>query len=193
MLIVFFHTYKTPNELSNFIVTSDISICAPTGSNLQISKGELCSSSSIAWNSSLQHFCSWLGMEPSQPWLILTKCHVITNFMYSLALKSKFFLSVTGGLFDDVEHPSTESAFRYSIFRVNSDHTLLSDTRIAYDIQHLPSQNSFLASKKGKRDMVLLTDLFWCNLFTSLRKSYMFISELKLSQLQMLVMKEMRD
>ena len=56
----------------------------------------------------------------------------------------------SGGLFDDSEHSSTESAFRYAIYRVNEDKTLLSRTRLSYDIQHLPAVNSFLAAKKGQ-------------------------------------------
>ena len=56
---------------------------------------------------------------------------------------------LTGGLFDDTEDPTVESAFRYAIFRVNQDRTLLANTKIVYDIQHLPALNSFVAAKKG--------------------------------------------
>jgi len=56
-----------------------------------------------------------------------------------------------GGLFDDTEDVTVESAFRYALLRINQDRTLLPDTRIVYDIQHLPAQNSFIAAKKGER------------------------------------------
>jgi len=56
-----------------------------------------------------------------------------------------------GGLFDDTEDATVESAFRYALLRINQDRTLLPDTRIVYDIQHLPAQNSFIAAKKGAR------------------------------------------
>ena len=55
-----------------------------------------------------------------------------------------------GGLFDDTEDATVESAFRYALLRINQDRTLLPDTRIVYDIQHLPAQNSFIAAKKGQ-------------------------------------------
>ena len=68
--------------------------------------------------------------------------------------QSKIFI-FAGGLFDDSEEITIENAFRYAISRVNRDKTLLTNTNIVYDIQHLPSQNSFLASKKGKSIVVL--------------------------------------
>ena len=55
-----------------------------------------------------------------------------------------------GGLFDETEDVTVESAFRYALLRINQDRTLLPDTRIVYDIQHLPAQNSFIAAKKGE-------------------------------------------
>lgn len=58
-------------------------------------------------------------------------------------------LLFAGGLFDDSEDSTVESAFKYAIYRVNSDPTLLPGSKISYDIQHLPSGNSFLALKKG--------------------------------------------
>jgi len=57
---------------------------------------------------------------------------------------------LSGGLFDDTEDATVESAFRYALLRINQDRTLLPDTRIVYDIQHLPAQNSFIAAKKGQ-------------------------------------------
>ena len=56
----------------------------------------------------------------------------------------------TGGLFDDSESLCIEGAFRYAIYRVNNDDSLLGRTRLSYDIQHLPAANSFMAAKKGK-------------------------------------------
>jgi len=54
-------------------------------------------------------------------------------------------------LFDDTEDATVENAFRYALLRINQDRTLLPDTRIVYDIQHLPAQNSFIAAKKGEQ------------------------------------------
>ena len=60
--------------------------------------------------------------------------------------------AMEGGLFDETEDATVESAFRYALLRINQDRTLLPDTRIVYDIQHLPAQNSFMAAKKGTHE-----------------------------------------
>ena len=56
---------------------------------------------------------------------------------------------LTGGLFDDVESKSIEGAFRFAIYRINNDDEILPHTRLAWDIQHLPAANSFVAAKQG--------------------------------------------
>ncbi|CAH1800080.1 unnamed protein product [Owenia fusiformis] len=60
-----------------------------------------------------------------------------------------------GGLFGYGEDPSIESAFRYAIYKINHDRNLLPDTKIAYDIQHLPTFNSFKAAKKACKQVNL--------------------------------------
>ncbi|KAK7479655.1 hypothetical protein BaRGS_00029121 [Batillaria attramentaria] len=56
---------------------------------------------------------------------------------------------VTGGLFgEDDEHQSVENAFRYAVYRINHDRQLLADTTLTYDIQHVPIDDGFRASKK---------------------------------------------
>ncbi|XP_076467225.1 glutamate receptor ionotropic, kainate 2-like [Babylonia areolata] len=58
-------------------------------------------------------------------------------------------LLTLGGLFGEGdEHPSVENAFRYAVYRVNHDRKLLQDTRLAYDIQRLPVDDGFRASKR---------------------------------------------
>ena len=56
-----------------------------------------------------------------------------------------------GGLYDETEDATVESAFRYALLRINQDRNMLPDTRIVYDIQHLPAHNSFIAAKKGEQ------------------------------------------
>lgn len=61
-------------------------------------------------------------------------------------------MRVAGVLFGEgEEHESIENAFRYAVYRINHDKDLLKDVRLAYDFQHVPSNDSFLASRKGKR------------------------------------------
>jgi hypothetical protein len=57
---------------------------------------------------------------------------------------------VSGGLFgENDEHPNVENAFRYAVYRINHDRQILPDTRLLYDIQHVPTEDGFRASKKG--------------------------------------------
>ena len=60
-------------------------------------------------------------------------------------------VDVAGGLFGEGdEHRSVENAFRYAVYRINHDRQLLPNTRLGYDIQHVPINDGFRASKKGK-------------------------------------------
>ncbi|KAH7645139.1 glutamate receptor [Dermatophagoides farinae] len=43
----------------------------------------------------------------------------------------------------------SELAFKYAIFRINKDRTLLENTTLTYDIQYVPREDSFHASKKA--------------------------------------------
>ncbi|XP_047500230.1 glutamate receptor ionotropic, kainate 1-like [Penaeus chinensis] len=43
----------------------------------------------------------------------------------------------------------TELAFKYAVYRINKDSSLLSNTTLVYDIQYVPKDDSFHASKKA--------------------------------------------
>ena len=91
---------------------------------------------------------------------------IIVFILYLLLLLLFTTIDVSGGLFEDDEDPTTENAFRYGIQSVNSDKTVLSETRLSYDIQHLPARNSFIGSKKGNplfryTFIYLLTNIFY--------------------------------
>lgn len=55
-----------------------------------------------------------------------------------------------GSLFDESSDPVLESVFRYAIFRLNRDDSILPHTKLLYDIQHLPQDSSFVAGKRGE-------------------------------------------
>jgi len=58
---------------------------------------------------------------------------------------------LSGAIFtEDQKDSSTELAFKYAVFRINKDKTLLPKTTLVYDIQYVPKDDSFHASKKGK-------------------------------------------
>lgn len=42
-------------------------------------------------------------------------------------------------------------AFKYAVYRINKDKTILPKTTLVYDIQYVPRDDSFRTSKKGKK------------------------------------------
>lgn len=55
-----------------------------------------------------------------------------------------------GALFTDDEKDSqTELAFKYAVYRINRDRSLLPNVTLMYDIQYIAADDSFHASKKG--------------------------------------------
>ena len=54
-----------------------------------------------------------------------------------------------GGLFD-VQESKQEVAFRYAVERVNSNRKILSKSLLSAQIEKIPPQDSFHASKRGK-------------------------------------------
>ena len=51
-----------------------------------------------------------------------------------------------------------ELAFKYAVYRLNRERTVLPNTTLVYDIQHVPKEDSFRTSKKGKMIMQILTE-----------------------------------
>ena len=70
-------------------------------------------------------------------------------FMRFKIFKIKWF-DISGGLFD---HSDTvqEIAFRYAVDRVNSDRDIMPRSRLTAQIERIREQDSFYASKQGKR------------------------------------------
>uniref|UniRef100_A0A1B6GI64 Receptor ligand binding region domain-containing protein n=2 Tax=Cuerna arida TaxID=1464854 RepID=A0A1B6GI64_9HEMI len=55
-----------------------------------------------------------------------------------------------GAIFtQDQKDSSTEWAFKYAVYRINKDKHLLPETTLVYDIQYVPKDDSFHASKKA--------------------------------------------
>lgn len=85
---------------------------------------------------------------------------------HSNGINELFF---SGAIFtEDQKNSSVELAFKYAVYRINKDKTLLPKTSLVYDIQYVPRDDSFHASKKGKkRDTSLSNHLLaefhsWC-------------------------------
>jgi ionotropic kainate glutamate receptor 2 len=57
----------------------------------------------------------------------------------------------TGAIFtEDQKDSSAELAFKYAVYRINKDKHILPRTTLVYDIQYVPRDDSFHASKKGR-------------------------------------------
>ncbi|KAG8235559.1 hypothetical protein J437_LFUL018157 [Ladona fulva] len=73
----------------------------------------------------------------------------ICIFPFSEALSPRI---VEGAIFtEDQKDSSTELAFKYAVYRINKDKDLLPRTTLVYDIKYVPKDDSFHASKKGKK------------------------------------------
>lgn len=60
------------------------------------------------------------------------------------------FIFLAGAIFtQDQKDSSTELAFKYAVYKINKDKHLLPKTTLVYDIQYVPKDDSFHASKKG--------------------------------------------
>ncbi|XP_034111918.2 LOW QUALITY PROTEIN: glutamate receptor ionotropic, kainate 2 [Drosophila nasuta] len=59
-----------------------------------------------------------------------------------------------GAIFTEDERDSNiESAFKYAIYRINKDKSLLPNTQLVYDIEHVPRDDSFRTTKKVCRHL----------------------------------------
>lgn len=57
----------------------------------------------------------------------------------------------TGGLFTEEEKGGAEElAFKYAIYRINKDRSLVPNTTFVYDIQYIAKDDSFHAGKRGE-------------------------------------------
>ena len=57
--------------------------------------------------------------------------------------------SILGGLFD-ISESKQEVAFRYAVERINSNRKILPKSLVSAQIEKIPPQDSFHASKRGK-------------------------------------------
>lgn len=58
---------------------------------------------------------------------------------------------ISGAIFNDEQKNSPiELAFKYAVYKINKDKIILPRTTLVYDIQYVPKDDSFHASKKGK-------------------------------------------
>ncbi|XP_076356813.1 glutamate receptor ionotropic, kainate 1-like isoform X3 [Tachypleus tridentatus] len=87
------------------------------------------------------------------------------TFNFYQAVSSVLLLSTTqvvnisgvsfkiGALFlDSQKNSPIELAFKYAVYRINKDRTILPNTSLVYDIKYIPKQDSFRASKKVRSE-----------------------------------------
>ncbi|KAK0163908.1 hypothetical protein PV328_002593 [Microctonus aethiopoides] len=54
---------------------------------------------------------------------------------------------------EDQKDSPSELAFKYAVYRINKDKSLLPNTTLVYDIQYVPKDDSFRTSKKACRQL----------------------------------------
>ena len=59
---------------------------------------------------------------------------------------------ILGGLFD-ISESKQEVAFRYAVERINSNRKILPKSLVSAQIEKIPPQDSFHASKRGKSSL----------------------------------------
>lgn len=76
--------------------------------------------------------------------------NVKRSHIYILIRRIDYY-SVTGAIFtEDQKDSPSELAFKYAVYRINKDKSLLPNTTLVYDIQYVPKDDSFRTSKKGE-------------------------------------------
>jgi hypothetical protein len=78
--------------------------------------------------------------------------HIRLSFFLTVRSDSFVLLVLfSGAIFtEDQKDSSTELAFKYAVYRINKDKHILPRTTLVYDIQYVPRDDSFHASKKGR-------------------------------------------
>ncbi|TGZ53185.1 Glutamate receptor, ionotropic kainate 2 [Temnothorax longispinosus] len=69
--------------------------------------------------------------------------------------REPFMLIVPNGAIftEDQKDSPSELAFKYAIYKINKDKTLLANTTLVYDIQYVPKDDSFRTSKKACKQL----------------------------------------
>jgi hypothetical protein len=69
------------------------------------------------------------------------------------------FALFSGAIFTEEQRDSSaELAFKYAVYRINKDKHILPRTTLVYDIQYVPRDDSFHASKKGRKHETVAQD-----------------------------------
>ncbi|XP_046804428.1 glutamate receptor ionotropic, kainate 1 [Lucilia cuprina] len=107
----------------------------------------------------VHRFHNWFDVKS------LNKCFFILLVMFSVStfLWSEVRASLPIGLppvirlgaifTEDQRASKIESAFKYAIYRINKDKTMLPDTQIIYDIEYIPREDTFRSTKKVCRQL----------------------------------------
>lgn len=64
-----------------------------------------------------------------------------------------FFINLGAIFTEDEREGNIESAFKYAIYRINKEKTLLPNTQLVYDIEYVPRDDSFRTTKKVCRQL----------------------------------------
>lgn len=59
---------------------------------------------------------------------------------------------------DEQKDSPTELAFKYAVYQINKAADVLPNNTLVYDIQYVPSEDSFRATKKVSRSQIVTCD-----------------------------------
>lgn len=93
-----------------------------------------------------------------------------------IATYSLFYFA--GAIFsEDQKHSHIELAFKYAVQKINRDRVILPKTTLVYDIQYVPKEDSFHATKKGKTHKITISQRETAvKIFHTIKKKQCFVS-----------------
>ncbi|XP_039304950.1 glutamate receptor ionotropic, kainate 1 isoform X2 [Solenopsis invicta] len=78
---------------------------------------------------------------------------VIIVFSITTAMSLPPVIRIGAIFTEDQKDSPSELAFKYAIYKINKDKTLLANTTLVYDIQYVPKDDSFRTSKKACKQL----------------------------------------
>ncbi|KAK0081089.1 hypothetical protein PV325_012811 [Microctonus aethiopoides] len=93
-----------------------------------------------------------VGLFHPSPKTIIIKPENSSTLVYSIercATDLKHPFAISAIFTHDQKNSSTELAFKYAVYKINKEKVILPKTNLVYDIQYVPKDDSFHASKKA--------------------------------------------
>ncbi|XP_069974168.1 uncharacterized protein [Penaeus vannamei] len=86
----------------------------------------------------------------SSPWSSTLIFVLVVGVFVPQALALPAVIRIGAIFTEDQRDSATELAFKYAVYRINSDKVILPNTTLVFDIQYVPRDDSFHTAKKGE-------------------------------------------